>query len=214
MRFSIIITCHNREKFISRCIRSALNQSSIDRSLYEIIVIDDHSSDGSLKKIREFSNIIKVINNKKNMGLSHSRNIGIKKSRGKYVMMLDSDDYISQHYLHFMGSFLDFNKSWKAVACDYVKINEISNFSKRFYFKKNPIACGILYRRSSILKIGLYNVNFRAMEDEEFRLRYVKKYKIHNVELPLYRYIIHNNNLTKNKKFINKYKKILKKNDN
>ena len=113
------------------------------------------------------------------MGLSYSRNVGIKKANGKYIMMLDSDDYISQFYLHFMGSFLDFNKSWKAVACDYDKVNELDNISKRFYFNKHPIACGILYRRSSILKIGLYNVNFRAMEDEEFRRRFIEKYKIH-----------------------------------
>ena len=156
MKFSIIITCFNREKFISRCIRSALNQLDVDRSQYEVIVVDDKSTDGSLKKIKEFNNIITTIHNKKNMGLSYSRNLGIKKSKGKYIMMLDSDDYISQFYLHFMGSFLDFNKSWKAVACDYDKVNELDNISKRFYFNKHPIACGILYRRRSILKIGLY----------------------------------------------------------
>lgn len=211
MKFSIIITCFNREKFISRCIRSALNQLDVDRSQYEVIVVDDKSTDGSLKKIKEFNNIITTIHNKKNMGLSYSRNLGIKKSKGKYIMMLDSDDYISQFYLHFMGSFLDFNKSWKAVACDYDKVNELDNISKRFYFNKHPIACGILYRRRSILKIGLYNVNFRAMEDEEFRRRFIEKYKIHNIELPLYRYVIHNENLTKNKKVIMKYKRILNK---
>jgi glycosyltransferase involved in cell wall biosynthesis len=184
---------------------------SIDRSSYEVIVVDDNSTDGSLNKIREFGSIIKIINNKKNMGLSYSRNIGINRSKGKYVMMLDSDDYISQNYLHFMGSFLDFNKSWKAVACDYEKINSDGIFLKRFYFAQNPIACGILYRRRSILKIGLYNTNFRAMEDEEFRLRYLKKYKIHSIELPLYRYVMHENNLTKNAKLIKKYKKKLNK---
>jgi glycosyltransferase involved in cell wall biosynthesis len=209
MKFSIIITCHNREKFISKAIRSALNQSEVSRFEYEVIVVDDHSSDNSLKKIKEFSNIIEVIQNKKNMGLSYSRNIGINKSKGKYIMMLDSDDYISQYYLHFMGSFLDFNKSWSAVACDYDKIDKKGNYLKRYYFNKNPIACGILYRRSSIFKIGLYNINFRAMEDEEFRRRYLKKYKIHNIELPLYRYVIHGANLTKNKKIIKEYKKKL-----
>ena len=214
MKFSIIITCFNREKYISRCIRSALNQSSIDRSSYEVIVIDDNSTDSSLDKISEFSSIIKIITNKKNMGLSYSRNIGINMSKGKYVMMLDSDDYISQNYLHFMGSFLDFNKSWKAVACDYEKINDDGSFLKRFYFSQDPIACGILYRRGSILKIGLYNINFRAMEDEEFRLRYLQKYKIHNIELPLYRYVMHKDNLTKNTKLIKKFKKKLINNEN
>ena len=209
MKFSIIITCYNREKFIAKSIRSALNQSEILRSSYEVIVVDDHSTDNSFKIIKEFSNIVQIISNKKNMGLSYSRNIGIKKAKGKYIMMLDSDDYLSQYYLHFMGSFLDYNKSWKAVACDYEKITENGDFSRRFNFEKTPIACGILYRRNSIFKIGLYNVDFRAMEDVEFRRRYLKKYKIHNIQLPLYRYVMHDKNLTKNKKIINKYKKKL-----
>jgi len=84
------------------------------------------------------------------MELSYSRNAGIKISKGRYVMMLDSDDYISQYYLHFMGSFLDFNRNCKAVACDYDKIDEKKNISKRFYFNKNPIACAILCRKNSI----------------------------------------------------------------
>ena len=61
MEYSIIIPCFNREKLISRSIRSALHQRNIDRSKYEIIVIDDCSSDNSLEKIQEFDSIIKII---------------------------------------------------------------------------------------------------------------------------------------------------------
>ena len=50
MLFSIIITCYNREKLISRCIRSALHQKNVNRFDYEIIVVDDFSIDKSLKK--------------------------------------------------------------------------------------------------------------------------------------------------------------------
>lgn len=108
MKFSIIITCYNREKFISRCIRSALSQRIVDRSQFEVIVVDDKSKDKSIKLINEFESMIKVIKNKRNLGLSISRNKGIKISKGKYILMLDSDDYISEFFLHFTGFFFRF----------------------------------------------------------------------------------------------------------
>ena len=78
IKFSIIITCYNKEEFISRAIRSALGQKNIEKSKLEIIVVDDCSSDSSLKKIIDFENFISIIKNKKNKGLSFSRNKGIK----------------------------------------------------------------------------------------------------------------------------------------
>jgi glycosyltransferase involved in cell wall biosynthesis len=211
MKYTIIITCYNREKLISRSIRSALHQKNIDRTEYEIIVIDDFSSDSSLEKIQEFDSLIKIIKNKKNLGLSKSRNKTIKASKGKYILMLDSDDYIAENFLHFMGSFLDYNTHWYAAASDYYKVNLKEEILKRYSFSKNPIACGILYRRKSIFDVGLYNGKFRALEDKEFRFKYLKKFKIGYVNLPLYRYTMHSKNLTKNKKEIKKYSQMLKK---
>lgn len=196
MKFSIIITCFNRQKFISRCIRSALHQNGVQRDSYEVVVVDDCSTDKSREIISEFENIVKVILNKKNIGLSRARNLGIKHSKGKYILMLDSDDYISEYYLKLMGSFLDFNKSWSAVASDYTKINSKGKFLKRCSFKKEPIACGILYKRESLFKTGLYNKKLRYLEDVDFREKYLKNYNVNVVELPLYRYTIHRNSLT------------------
>ncbi len=67
MKFSIIITCYNREKLISRCIRSALHQRNVNRFDYEIIVVDDCSLDKSLEKIEDFDSLIKIIKNKKKL---------------------------------------------------------------------------------------------------------------------------------------------------
>ena len=200
MKFSIIITCYNRKKFILRCIKSALNQAGIDRSAYEVIIVNDCSTDKSKEVISQFESSIRIIQNKKNLGLSESRNLGIKKSKGKYLLMLDSDDYISEHYLHFVGSFFDFNKTWTAVACDYTKINYRGKFLKRCSFEKEPIACGVLYTRRSMFKTGLYNKKLRYLEDEEFRIRYLKIYKVNYVELPLYRYTIHKKSITGSRK--------------
>ena len=61
MKFLIIITCYNREKFILRCIKSALNQAGVDRSAYEVIVVNDCSTDKSQEIISQFKNLIRII---------------------------------------------------------------------------------------------------------------------------------------------------------
>ena len=209
MKYSVIITCYNREKYIGRAIRSAINQRGIERSSQEVIVVDDNSLDNSKIIIKDYENVIRFIKNKKNFGLPFSRNKGIKESKGKYIFMLDSDDYISEDTLNVLGSFLDHNPSWDAVGCDYYKVDKKEKFIKRFSFKKNPIACGVLYRRETVFKIGLYNEKFKILEDVEFRKRYLKKYNIGYVELPLYRYMMHKGNMTKNNSMLDIYKKKL-----
>ena len=88
--------------------------------------------------------------NKKNLGLSSSRNKAIKKAKGEYIYILDSDDYISEHTLFLLCSFLDSNRHWGAVASDYTTVKKNKREIKRFNFKKKPIACGILYRKKNL----------------------------------------------------------------
>jgi glycosyltransferase involved in cell wall biosynthesis len=198
IKFSIIITCYNRERFISKSIRSALNQINISREESEVIVVDDNSKDNSPHIIQDFVPAIKFIKNTKNLGISLARNIGIKKSKGKYLVMIDSDDYISNNFLELMGFYLDNNQYWDAAACDYIKVKESGDVIKRFNFRKKPIACGILFRREVIFELGLYNKNLKINEEKALRKRFIeKKFKMGYVELPLYRYVMHEDNITK-----------------
>jgi glycosyltransferase involved in cell wall biosynthesis len=196
--YSIIITCYNREKFISKAIRSALNQININREMLEVIVVDDFSKDSSVEKIQEFVPLIKFIQNRKNFGVALSRNKGIKISKGKYILMLDSDDYISSNFLEIMSFYLDNNNYWDAAACDYTKVDQKGKFIKRYNFKKTPIACGILFRREKFFEIGLYNKCLRINEEKDLRKKFFKKkFRMGYVELPLYRYVMHDDNITK-----------------
>ena len=88
---SVIIPTFNRAHLIGRAIKSVLNQTYQD---FEIIVIDDGSTDNTGEIIRSFTDKrIKYIKKyKKNKGISVARNIGIKVARGKYIALLDSDD--------------------------------------------------------------------------------------------------------------------------
>jgi glycosyltransferase involved in cell wall biosynthesis len=197
IKFSIIITCFNREKFISKSIRSSINQFFVGTDRHEIIVVDDNSKDASEKIISDFVPVIKFIKNKKNLGIAGSRNRGIRISKGQYILMLDSDDYISNNFLDIMGRFLDANDNWDAAACDYIKIKKNGKILKRYNCKKNPIACGILFRRKSLLNIGLYNEKISINEEIDLKRRFLaKKLKMGYVELPLYRYVMHDSNIT------------------
>lgn len=195
MIFSIIITCYNREKLISRCIRSALHQKNINRYDYEIIVVDDFSSDKSLEKIDEFDSLIKIVKNKKNFGLAFSRNVGLKKAKGKYVVMLDSDDFLAENFLFISGLFLE-NNNWDAAATDYFKVNLQGIKIKKESAKKNPIACGILFKKACLQSIKFYNKTLRINEEVDLMKRFLKKYKLGFINLPLYRYSKHKKSLT------------------
>ena len=201
MKFSIIITCYNREKLISRCIRSALHQKNINRYEYEIIVVDDFSADRSLEKIDEFYSLIRIIKNKKNYGLAFSRNVGLKKAKGKYVVMLDSDDFLAENFLFISGLFLESN-TWDAAATDYFKVSLKGEKIKKESAKKNPIACGILFRKKCLESIKFYNQKLRLHEEVDLMKRFLKKFKLGFINLPLYRYTKHRKSLTGFKKKI------------
>lgn len=91
MKVSIIVTCFNRQHFIGRAIRSAISQR-FPREEYEVIVVDDGSSDHSKAIIEDFNGDVITIFHKSNKGLPAARNSGIRKARGRFVVHLDSDD--------------------------------------------------------------------------------------------------------------------------
>lgn len=76
---------------------------------------------------------------------------------------------------------------------------------------ESPIACGIIFRRDLLFDIGLYDVNFEVHEDQELMQRFLKKYSVDRLPIPLYRYRMHDTNLTKNLTKSNHYLNKLKK---
>ena len=195
---SVIIAAYNEEKFIGRTIRSLLNQN-ISQQSYEIIVINDNSSDKTQYALQLFEGDVRVINNTKKHGLAYSLNLGIKEARGKYVVRVDADDYVNENFILLLYEFLEQNKYMNAVACDYFLIDEEEEVIKRENCIENPIGCGIMFETSHLFEIGLYDEEFQLLEERELRYRFEKKYKIHRLELPLYRYRRHENNITNNK---------------
>lgn len=115
-KISVIVSVYNTEKYIEKCLDSLLNQTY---SNIEIVVINDCSTDGSLKILKKYAkkydNMI-LIENKENKGLSYSRNVGLEKATGKYIGYIDSDDYVDSTYYEQMMKAIKKEKSEIAIA--------------------------------------------------------------------------------------------------
>ena len=198
MLVSIIITNHNYGKYLARCLRSCLDQS-LDKSDYEIIVVDDCSTDNSKLIIKKFlrEKNIKFFFTKKNLGVAAAANLGIKKSKGKYFVRIDSDDYVSKDFCKFLYLYINSNSRLFCVSCNYYLVNENEEKIKEENANSNPISCGIMYSKSKFLKAGMYNSYFRHREEEEIRARLGDRYEKENLPIPLYRYRMHQTNKTK-----------------
>ncbi len=200
-KLSVIVAAYNQEKYIGRCLRSLLNQT-MDPDSYEIIVIDDGSQDRTsyaLELLCDTTNsVTKVITNKENYGLPASLNKGIIASESEYIVRVDSDDFVNTNFLNFLYMYLETNTEANAVACDYLLIDDNEKIIARRNCMEDPIACGILFRKQCVINAGLYDKNFRWKEDQEFRIRFEKLYTINRLEIPLYRYRRHDNNITNN----------------
>ncbi len=204
---SVVIPVYNQEKYVERCLRSVFNQN-IDKDLYEVIVVNDGSTDNSLKILEKYSDLINLINHEKNKGLPSALNNGIQSCKSKYVVRVDSDDYVNSNFLNFLYSYISINEV-DAVACDYLLVDENENIISKKNCNTDPIGCGIMFQYDHLINLGLYNENFLINEEIEFRNRFTKNYKINRLEIPLYRYRQHDTNITKDKKK-KKYDDLLK----
>ncbi|MEM7367621.1 MAG: glycosyltransferase family A protein [Bacteroidota bacterium] len=209
MEVSVIITCYNYARYLNRAIRSVYNQS-LEKSKYEIIVINDASTDETAEILKDYDDVLRPINLTENVGLAEARNIGVRRAFGQFLVFIDADDYIHRDMLLMEYNFLSLNKDIDAVAVDYVTVNEGEQHLKVYSVDEDPIACGIMYRKDFFFDVGLYDKNFKAREDEDFRIRYLQKYSIQRINLPLYRYRRHDSNLTNQEEVMDHYADVLK----
>ena len=211
-KISIITPSFNQEKYIGRCIRSILDQS-IDKSKYELILINDGSDDKTGFAMNlfvdPFKDNVKILENDINKGLPYSLNKGINESKGEYIVRVDSDDFVNKNFLLFLESYLDFNPEVNAVACDFNLVDDQGLFIKRVNCEEMQIGCGIMFRRESLYKIGLYDEKLHFNEEKDLRIRYEKEYHIARLALPLYRYRRHETNMTNDLEKKNLYDNLL-----
>ncbi len=211
---SIIITNYNRKDYLDRAIRSCLEQSTSRDIDIEVIVVDDASTDNSLRKLEMFKNSIKLIKHKKNLGVAVASNSGIKSSKGDFIIRLDADDFMNKYSIQILTQILIENQEYGFAYSDHYRVDE-----KGFKEKKTTLdddeklfehGAGVMFRKKIFKKIGFYDENLKNCEDYDFLLRVKKNYQGFRVPIPLYRYFIHGNNISL-KKDRDKYRKIVRK---
>lgn len=134
MKFSIIIPVYNSEKYIDRCLNSVLTQTYNN---YEIIIINDGSTDNSEKILKKYESNKKIkIISQTNHGVSSSRNIGIKESTGDYILFLDSDDFYENDILETLKNNI---KDEDIIKFGYKDLKENKNTEAKTIIFKNYI---------------------------------------------------------------------------
>lgn len=205
---SVIMNCHNGEKFLKAAIRSLKLQTY---SKWELIFWDNNSSDSSKKIIKLFRDKrIKYFFSSKKTNLYEARNLAIKKAKGKYVSFLDTDDLWLQNKLYDQINFLEKNDKFSMVYSNYFILfnkNKILKYKKKlpsgYIFSKliNFYGIGILtvMLKKKIFKNINFNNKFDIIGDFDFFIKLSKKYRIGYLNKPLALYRIHEDNLSKKK---------------
>lgn len=200
VKISVVIPSYNHEKYIKKAIDSVLEQTYKD---FELIIIDDCSSDKSKKIIEKYQDKkIKKLYNDKNLGAVETLNSLIEMAKGEYIALLNSDDYWEKNKLEKQVDILDSNNS--IAACftwaDFIDSNnkliiqdQPNIFQKRnrkqeewlrYFFDYGNCLChpSVMIRKKVYEQIGKYNKIFRQLPDYDFWVRLIKKYNIHIIE--------------------------------
>lgn len=197
IKASIIITCYNKERYVARAINSCINQD-FPTDQYEIIVIDDASTDKSQDAISLFHgfagyHFIRTKFLKKNQGPASASNVGIKMARGKYIVRVDADDYIHKDFLRTMVDTLEWNPDIGFVYCDLIMVTGTGAPDQRVFARNTRSrllnhGAGVMFRKEQLQELRGYDVSLRNCEDYDLLLRLLKKNPGYHLRLPYYRY--------------------------
>lgn len=197
-RVSIIIPSYNRAHLIGETIESVLSQSFSD---FELIIVDDGSTDKTGDVVRKYQGPIKYLY-QENQGRSSARNEGYKASQGEYICFLDSDDMLAPRMLEQQVALLDSNPNLGFVYTDYQFVDESGvPLPKPEIFRAHPLRRGtifryliyfdfippstILSRRDSIDEAGLFDPSLEPAEDLDWLLRISRCYETDYLTEPL-----------------------------
>lgn len=221
---TIYITNFNYENYLETSIKSALNQN-FPKDKYEIILIDDNSKDKSANIINKYlkKKEIRVVFNKKNLGLIKCINLSIKLSKGDYVIRLDADDILHRNALKELYDIAKKDKNIGIVYSDFYLIDQFDNILKRekkINLTKSKMkildnaphgACSLI-KKDYLIENGMYDENFDRQDGFDLWYKFIKKYKVTNVNKPLFYYRKHGLSLSKDtKKLLKTRSKIIEK---
>lgn len=206
-RVSVIMPAYNVEKYIAEAIESILNQTFVD---FELIIINDGSTDDTAKIIKDYAKRDKrivFINRADNRGFITTLNECLDVAKGEFVAKMDSDDISLPERLARQVEFLDNNPNIGMVGAGLCK------FGTENHTYIRPARVGVvdfmygckttvfMARRNIIEREHLrFDLNYFAAEDYEFYSRFARYAKIANIQDVLYKYRWHGNNVSVQKR--------------
>lgn len=192
---SVIIPTFNRAQKVVRAITSVLDQSFID---FEIIVVDDGSTDGTRQTVEQFGSRVRYLGHTTNLGVSAARNTGIKNSNGPFIAFLDSDDHWLPEKLEVQTEFFETNPN--ALACQteeiWIRKGHRVNPQKKHLKPSGDIfvpslklclvsPSAVMLKRSLFADIGLFDEDLPACEDYDLWLRLSCRHPVYLIRKPL-----------------------------
>lgn len=216
--FSVIIPVYNKEKFIENTIKSVLQQSFLD---FELILVNDGSTDESVTKIESFSDSRTTYYTKENGGASSARNFGLEKAKGNYITFLDADDYWYPDFLQEMASSIEEFPNHKifsaAIEVESDKVVFPSQYSIKKssereivdYFvasMKTTIICTscAVFDKSVFEKVGHFDTEIKSGQDTDMWIRMGLEFPIVFSWKILARYVYDPNSLSRKKEYSDK----------
>lgn len=210
--FSVVIPVYNKEKFVVKTIESVLFQTFTD---YEIIIVNDGSTDQSEAKVLEFRDNRIQYFSKKNEGVAAARNFGIKKAKADYICFLDADDYWYPNFLETMHRFtakfpeqkvfaaaVEIETRNKTIPAHY-SIPKKSNYEIVNFFDASQKECvlwtsSVCIHKSVFEKVGTFDTNIKHGEDTELWIRIGLQFPIVFTPKILARYVYDDKSISRN----------------
>lgn len=198
MDISVIVPVYNREKTIKRCINSIINQKL---SVFEIIVVDDGSTDKTIEIVNEFEGNIKIIR-QNHRGAQAARNLGILNAKGDYIAFLDSDDeWLPQMLEKTVDCLLKHHNNCIVYTDCYIqretgrrtwRLPECGGDSYFSLLKSpGPMFQSMLVKKEILMKICLLDENIVSYQEWDTAIRLAKFVEFVHVREPLFIYHLH-----------------------
>lgn len=215
--FSVVIPIYNKENFIEDTLRSVLSQSFLD---FELILVNDGSTDQSEAKIKQFSDERIKYFVTENGGASKARNFGIEKAAAPFITFLDADDFWYPTFLEEMASAIKkfpnhhiFSaaievETQKVVFPAQYSIEKLSDLEVVNYFDasmKTTVICTscAAFHRSVFEKVGHFDTTIRSGQDTDMWIRMGLEFPVVFSWKILARYVYDPNSLSKKREYLN-----------